>query len=193
MLQVLGIAAAVLSLSSNIPYILDTIKGVTQPHRVSWGIFFLLNIISLANQAAAGATSSLWLIGAFTLSTLTIFSLSIKNGVGGSSKLDLIALFGSLAGVIVWQLIDSPTASIVANIIAGGIAGFPTIVKAYRKPESETKIKWFFGAIAGLLAALSVGELNVVLLLLPLDVFLYQGSIVVILILRDSKKRRSRV
>ena len=190
MLQALGIAAAILSLSSNIPYILDTIRGVTQPHRVSWGIFFLLNIISLANQAAAGATSSLWLIAAFTLSTFIIFSLSIKNGVGGSSKLDLIALFGSLAGVVVWQLIDSPTASIIANIIAGGIAGFPTMVKAYKKPESETKNKWLFGSIAGLLAALSVGEVNIVLLLLPLDVFLYQGSIYLILVLRGSRVAR---
>ena len=99
MYTILGILGGLLALISNIPYIRDILKKTTKPHRVTWGIFFLLNIIFLGNQLAAGATSSIWLVIAFTLSTLIIFSLSLKYGVGGTTKLDVMILIGSLVGV----------------------------------------------------------------------------------------------
>lgn len=171
-----------LSFASSIPYIVDTIKKKTKPHRVTWGVFFLLNVIFLGNQLAAGATSSLWLVVAYTLSTFIIFSLSFKNGVGGTSRLDVIVLAGALIGVIIWQLLDAPLASVVANLVVALIASIPTYKKAWAQPKTETSISYFLNACGALLSAISVGSLNIVLLLLPMYAFFYQGSIYLILV-----------
>jgi hypothetical protein len=182
MLTVIGLLGGILSLASNIPYIYDTLKKKTQPHRVTWGIFFLLNVIFLGNQLAAGATNSIWLVVAFTLSTCTVFMLSLRNGVGGSTKLDIVVLIGALSGVVIWQILDSPLASIIANLVVALIASIPTYKKAWRVPETETKISYSVGAFAAFLSAVSIGKFDIVLLLLPIYSILYQGTIFLILI-----------
>lgn len=182
MLQLIGIAGALLSFGSNIPYIVDTIKKKTKPHRVTWGIFFLLNIIFLGNQLAIGATNSLYLVIAFTVSSGSVFALSFKNGVGGTTKLDVVVLVGALGGVVLWQLLDEPLASVIANIAVAAIASVPTYRKSWLMPETETKIAYLLGAIAATMAAISVGEFNIPLLLLPVYSALYRGAIYLILI-----------
>lgn len=191
MLAFLGVFAGVLSLAGNIPYVIDTLKGKTKPHRVTWGIYFLLNIIFLANQTAAGATSSLWLIISFTLSSLTIFLLSLKFGVGGTTKTDIIVLIGALSGVVIWQILDTPAASVIANVLVSLISSIPTFQKAYLQPASETKLKWILGSIAALFAAISVGALSFTLLLLPVYSFFYQGFIVGLLVVGAAHQNKN--
>ena len=182
MYAVLGIVGGLLSLLSNVPYIIDTIKGRTKPHRVTWGIFFLLNCIFIANQLAAGATNSIWLVVAFAVSTGMVFALSFKKGTGGKDVLDLVVLVGALFGVVLWQVLDSPVASIVANLIVAAIASIPTYKKAWLYPQSETAVSYSLGAFAAILSVISVGKIDVALLLLPVYSIIYQGSIYFILI-----------
>lgn len=192
MLLVIGILGGILSFTSTIPYILDTIKKKTRPHRVTWGIFFLLNVIFLGNQLAAGAKSSIWLVVAFALSTFIVFILSLRNGVGGRTKLDIIVLIGALIGVVVWQLLDTPLASIIANLTVAAIASIPTYKKAWTHPQTETALSYSVGAFSAFLSALSVGKLDIVLLLLPIYSICYQGSIYFILI-RHNLFRQTKV
>ena len=185
MLAVLGILAGIVSFASNIPYIYDTIKKKTKPHRVTWGIFFLLNIIFLGNQLAAGATNSIWLVVAFAIATGTVFALSLERGIGGTTKLDIIVLLGALVGVVIWQLLNAPLASVVANLIVASIATIPTYKKAWTHPETETKVSYSVGAFSAFLAAISVGKWDAALLLLPMYSIVYQGSIFLILMGRS--------
>ncbi len=182
MFAAIGIFAGILSFLANIPYIIDTVKKKTKPHRVTWGVFFLLNIIFLANQLAAGATSSIWLVVAFAISTFTVFILSLRFGVGGTTKLDILVLLGAISGVIVWQLLDSPAPSIIANLIVAAVASIPTYKKAWTHPQTETTISYAVGAIAAILSAVSIGKFDILLLLLPIYSVAYQGSISIILI-----------
>jgi hypothetical protein len=181
MYTILGILGGLLALISNIPYIRDILKKTTKPHRVTWGIFFLLNIIFLGNQLAAGATSSIWLVIAFTLSTLIIFSLSLKYGVGGTTKLDVMILIGSLVGVGLWQILQAPIASVLANLVVATIAAIPTYRKAWLQPQTETKLSFLLGTIAAAFTVVSVGGMSLVLLLLPIYSVVYNGSIYLIL------------
>lgn len=182
MLMLIGLTGALLSITSHIPYIIDTLKSETQPHRVTWGMLFLLNLVFFANNLAAGAESSIWLIVASLLSTFTVFILSFKYGVGGGSKLDIVAIVVIFLGVALWLILDSPLASILTNLLVALAGAVPTIKKAYLHPETETKSKWLMGSVGGLLAAISVGELNLTLLLFPLSVFLFQGILYILLV-----------
>lgn len=186
MLEIIGVLGGLLAIAGSIPYMLDTYKKKIAPHRITWGIFTLVDIIAIANQLAAGATNSAWLVVGFALANLTIFVLSLRYGVGGTEKLDVVVLCGAVLGVVAWQISGNPIASIIANLIVITLALSPTYKKGWIDPESETSTVFFWGAIASLLAAISVGKLDYILLLIPVYTFVIQGVLFLILVLPRS-------
>ena len=189
LLLVIGILSGLLGVAADIPYITDTLRRITQPHRVTWFIFFVLNAISLANNAASGATNSLLLIAGWTISSFVIFLLSISRGVGGHSKLDIVVLVGAAVGLLLWWRLGTPLASIIANIVVASIAFIPTYKKAYLDPDSETKVTWLIGSIGAIFGALSVGRLDYILLAFPLYALVAQGGLFILLEVRTRSLR----
>jgi hypothetical protein len=181
--SILGVFSALIFLVCDLPYLVDTIKGKIKPHRVTWGVVTLLNLIGFANQYASGAHNSLWLFGAATVMTGAIFLASLKKGVGGHTRQDVIAIVTSTIGLMLWWLFKSPTFSIFANIFVALVALVPSYSKAKISPETETKIAWSGGMISALLATISVGTLDWHLLILPVCSTILQGYMVYILYL----------
>ncbi len=179
--EYIGVASALIFIVGDIPYLTDTFKGKTKPHRVTWGIIAILNAIGFANQLASGASSSLWLFGAGTVMTALIFFGSLRSGEGGKSVSDVMCLLIAVTGVVVWMLLKSPTYSVFANIIADVAALWPTYKKAKKRPESETRVAWLVGTISVVLDAVSVGKLDWHLLLLPIASAVMQSYIVYLL------------
>lgn len=177
----LGILSAIVFVIGDIPYIRDTRAGKTKPQRVTWGIVLLLNAIAVANQYASGGRNSVLLPLTAVFVVGCIFLLSIKHGVGGHSKLDIAVLVTAGIGILAWLLFDDPHLSILANFIVAFAALTPTFIKAWKYPETETITAYSFGAISTLLAAISVGEMNFWLLLLPLQACVMQATLVLIL------------
>ncbi len=180
----LGILSGIIGVIADIPYIIDTYRRKTQPHRITWFLFFILNAISFANNATSGATNSLWLIAGWTLTTFVVFILSIKKGVGGYNKLDIAVLVGSIIGLLLWWILGTPLASIIANTIVATLAFIPTFKKAYVDPASETKITWSLCTLSSFIGILSVGKLDYVLLVYPVYSFLVQGGLYTVIEIR---------
>ncbi len=187
---ILGILSAVVFLIGDVPYFRDTIKGKIKPHRVTWGIACLLNSISFGNQYASGASDSLWIFGAASLATAVIFIASLKNGVGGHSKLDIFAIIMAVLGVGLWAWFDSPVVSVLSVWAVVLVSLIPTFIKARKHPESETRIAWSCGMVSSILAAISVGQLDWVLLLLPINGTIMQAYMVYLLYIRPRRLRR---
>lgn len=182
MLKIIGILGGLIAIAGSIPYMIDTYKKRISPHRITWGIFVLTDVIAIANQLAAGATNSVWLVVGWALANLTIFVLSLRYGVGGTEKLDIVVLCGAILGVIAWQISGQPIASIIANLFVTTLALTPTYKKGWVDPKSETSTIWLWGAIASLLGAISVGKLDYILLLAPVYTFAIQGVLFIVLI-----------
>lgn len=189
---ILGILSALIFLACDAPYLYDAIKGTIKPHRVTWGVVTALNAIGFANQFASGARNSLWLFGAGTLMTGAIFIASLKNGVGGHTRQDIVALVASLFGIALWFVFKSPLFSIFANAFVAVVALVPSFAKAKKAPETETKIAWSGGTISALLATISVGSLNWRLLLLPAASTLLQTYMVYLLYIRPTRSVQSK-
>ncbi|HEY4964112.1 MAG TPA: hypothetical protein VIH90_05445 [Candidatus Saccharimonadales bacterium] len=188
MFEFVGVLSGLIYIVGDIPYIKDVIKGRTKPQRISWALFFGLNVINLANQIALNAHSSLWLIYSWTLVTFIIFALSIKKGVGGKSRIDIICVSGAILGLILWALLKTPLASLYCNLLVGIIAFIPTIKKAYVSPGTETKISWLTATIAAVLSTISVGRGDSTLLLIPVCSAILSGTIFTILVVRGHKR-----
>lgn len=186
---VFGLLSGILLIIADIPYVINAYKKRTSPHRVTWFIIFMLNVIAFANQSASGATNSLWFVVGGMIATFSVFMISIPRGVGGHSKMDIIIILGAIAGIIMWQQFDSPLYSILSNTVVASLGLLPTYKKAYYNPKSETKVTWLIGSISSIFGVLSVGKIDSILLILPIYAFVSQAGIYLILNSRSVKRR----
>lgn len=189
MQEILGYSSGVLILLSTIPYVRDILKGKTKPERATWFIWSILMVIAFFSQWTKGATFSNILTIGDAIAIFITFILSIKYGTGGFKKRDKLAIVGSMFSLIFWYFTKEPAVALLIIIFIDFLGGSLTILKAYEDPESETMIAWFMAGGAGLLGILSVGEINFILLVFPVYVFLINTSIgLTILISKKNKK-----
>jgi hypothetical protein len=163
----LGVLAGLLGAGTMVPYVRDTVRGATRPHRGTWAIWTSLAMVVWLSQRADGASWSLLLAtGQVVLNSLVVF-VAVRRGEGALSAADalLIALAG--AGVIGWLVVDEPIIAIACVIVADLIAIGLMAPKTYRDPSSETLAMYAGAGVAGALAAGAVGALDVSLLLYP--------------------------
>ena len=191
LLTIIGLLSATVFLIGDYAYFRDTLLGKTAPQRVTWGVAFLLNSIGFANQYASGASNSLWLFGASVLATAAIFGASLSKGVGGYSKLDIFAIVTAFIGVGLWVVFESPVLSIISTLVVVLVSMVPTIAKAKKHPQSETRVTWLLGAISTLMATVSVGELNWTLLILPVNATIIQSYMSYLLYIRAKRQRET--
>jgi hypothetical protein len=165
---VLGVLAGVIGVADTIPYVRDTLRGSTRPHRGTWLIWGVLAVVVCLSQRADGASWSLILAASQAVLTSLIFVLAIRRGQGGASATELVMIAVAGAGVIGWIVANEPivaTACVVAADLIGTAMMMP---KTYRDPESETLVTFALASLAGALAASAVGVLDVSLLLYPI-------------------------
>src|SRR6185436_16689797 len=97
---VLGLLAGVVGIADTIPYVRDTIRGSTRPHRGTWLIWSVLAIVVCMSQRADGASWSLIMAAAQAVLTSAVFLLSIRRGEGGLSPADVLMIALASSGVI---------------------------------------------------------------------------------------------
>ena len=164
---VLGLLAGLIGVADTVPYVRDTLRGSTRPHRGTWLIWGVLAVVVCGSQYADGASWSLVMAGTQAVLTMLIFGLSIRRGEGGLSRGELVMFSIAAAGVVGWILADEPLVA-TACVVAADIVGAALMVpKTYRDPESETLVTFAFASLGGALAAGSVGALDLSLLLYP--------------------------
>jgi len=163
-----GVAAGVVSLVDGLPYIRDTWRRGTRPHRGTWLIWSMLSIVAFASQVAEGGAWSLVMVGTQMLFTSAIFVLSIRRGEGGLSRQDLAILAVAMLGVAGWLASSDPLVATVCVVAADSLGVAMMLPKTWRVPESETLVTFVLAAIAGALSAVAVDGAPLDLLLYPL-------------------------
>jgi hypothetical protein len=130
-------------------YLRDTLRGTTQPNRVTWLLWAIAPLLAAAVEFDEG-------VGLRTLTTfmvgfmpLLIFAATFRapGAVWGITRLDYVCGALSLLGTIGWLATRSGTFAIVAAIAADFLAGVPTLIKSWRTPQSES-VSSYLGAVA---------------------------------------------
>ncbi len=178
--NILGISASLLGIVGAIPYIIDSYRRKTIPHRFAWFIFLVISIISFASQYALGARASLFFAGWFICNNVIIFSLSMRKngGYGGVTTINIIGLVMALIGIVLWVTLSSPLAALLSVLAAEIIGALMIVIKIYKHPGSETLIMWALGTVASGLNILAVGKLDFALLSFPVYLFVANIAIV---------------
>ena len=164
---ILGLAAGLIGVFDTIPYVRDTVRGATRPHRGTWLIWGVLAIIACLSQYTDGASWSLVMAGTQAVLTILIFALSIRWGEGGISAAELVMIAIAGAGVAGWLVADEPIVATVCVVAADLVGAALMLPKTYRDPDSETLLTFALASVGGALAAGAVGAVDVSLLLYP--------------------------
>src|SRR5919198_3092921 len=105
---ILGVLGGVVGVADTVPYVRDTVRGTTRPHRGTWLIWGVLAVVASLSQRADGASWSLVLTGSQAIFTGLIFVLAIRRGEGGLAAVDLGLIAVAFAGVAGWFLAREP-------------------------------------------------------------------------------------
>lgn len=132
-----------LALISPIIYSIAILKGEAKPHRTTRLVLLIITSLTTASLLAQGNRVAVYLAGVSTLQSIVIFTLSIKHGMGGWNKSDIICLVFALFGIVLWQITKDPAIGLYFAIGADFIGMIPAIVKTYHFPKTE--IWLFFG------------------------------------------------
>jgi hypothetical protein len=173
----LGVLAGLVGIADTIPYVGDTLRGTTRPHRGTWLIWSVLAIVVCLSQRADGASWSLLMVGTQAVLTTLIFGLAIGRGEGGVSAGDALMIAIASGGVLGWIVAEEPIIATACVVAADLIAAAMMVPKTYCDPDSETFATFAFASLGGLLAAGAVGAPDASLLLYPIYFCLVNGAL----------------
>jgi hypothetical protein len=186
----LGVAAALIGLADMAPYVRDTLRRSTRPHRGTWLIWTVLAAVASLSQLADGGSWSVAMAVAQVATNGLVLALAIRFGTGGVSALDatLIALAG--AGVAGWVLAGGPLLATACVVAADLIAAAMMVPKTWRDPRSETLSTFAWASVAGALSAAAVGALEESLLVYPVYYCLVNCGLALLIGVRRAAARR---
>jgi hypothetical protein len=144
----LVLLSAAISLSGAAAYIRDMFRGTTKPNLVSWGLWAFAPLT--ATGAALAADADYWATVRIFMSgfgPLLVFlaAFIVRQGYWKLTAFDYACGALSVAALGVWLIADNPIMAILIAAIADLFATLPTIIKAWKFPETETLYTYFVG------------------------------------------------
>jgi hypothetical protein len=163
---------ALLILGSGLPvlasltYIISIVRGQTRPQRMTRFLLVIITLLMAASLWLAGDTSGVWLALVSFVQAVVIFGVSLKRGMGGTSRLDWTCLGLCLAGLALWLLAGWPWFGLLASIVADAVAMVPALRKTMRWPHTELTLFYAIDVFAGLAIVLA-GPLTLQAIVFP--------------------------
>jgi hypothetical protein len=154
------IVGTLISAAGALAYLWDTIKGKVKPNRVSFLLWSIAPMIAFAAQIMQGVgLESLMTFSTGFLPLLTfIASFTNKNAEWKLTRFDVACGFLSVVGLILWLITKVGNVAIFFSIVADGLAALPTLVKAYKYPETEIAWPWLATSFGVALTLLTLKE-----------------------------------
>lgn len=139
-------------------YLKDTLKGNTKPNKVTWFIWALAPMIAFLAliKQGVGIKSLFTFVVGFNPLLVFLASFLNKKAYWKISKLDIICLIFALLGIVLWQVTSIANLAILFSIFADGIAGAPTIIKAYQSPDTENAYVYLGSATSAVITLLTI-------------------------------------
>ncbi len=139
-------------------YLFYTVKGKVKPNKVTyllWAIAPLVAFIAEVQQGV-GVQSLLTFIVGFLPLLIFIASFFNKKSEWRITKFDLLCGGLSIIGIIFWLLTQVGNIAITFSILADGLAALPTLVKAYKYPETESGWTYLTNSFSSAITLLTI-------------------------------------
>jgi hypothetical protein len=139
-----AVVGAIVASLGGFYYLYETIRGNARPNRVTWLLWGLFPMIIFVAQRAQGVEGLSWATFAAGFTPLLILLASFLNerAYWKTEPRDFFLMAAAIVGIILWALTDDPNLAILLSLVADILAGLPTLIKAYRHPQTESWIAY---------------------------------------------------
>jgi len=167
------ILGAIIAASGSITYAIQTLQGKVKPNRVTFFLWSFAPLIAFVAQVQQG-------VGLVALPTLmaSILPLMIflasfvnKSAYWKLTTFDIICGLLSILGLILWYITKVGNVAILLGILADGLAGLPTVVKAYKHPQTESSIGYFTTGVSAVITLTTIKEWDFAHVAFPIYLF----------------------
>ena len=151
-------------------YLRDTLRGVTQPNRVTWLMWAIAPLLAFAAEIHAGVGLRSLMTFVVGFGPLLIFLASFRNPASAWElrRLDYVCGALSAAGLVAWLVTSHGTVAIAASIAADALAAVPTLQKSWRSPETETAAAYLAASLNAAITLLTVNEVTTAIVAFPI-------------------------
>jgi hypothetical protein len=158
-----------------VPYVVDTVRGRTQPNRVTWLLWGIAPLLAFAVETADGVGLRSLMTFMVGFGPLVVFAASFVNprAVWELGALDYACGALSIGGTVGWLVTRQGLVALAAAVAADAIAGLPTIVKSWSRPESES-VSIYVGSFANaVITLLTVKHVSAAVVTFPLYIAVF--------------------
>jgi hypothetical protein len=132
------------------------VKGRARPHRTTRLVILIITAVGASSLFAQNDRVVFIFLGICAVQSLVMFAMSLKWGMGGWAKIDILCLAVALLGVVLWRVTSDPALALYACVIADLAGMVPALVKTYRLPGSEYYLSYIFDLVAIVLTILAI-------------------------------------
>jgi hypothetical protein len=143
-------------------YVRDTLRGLTQPNRVTFVLWAAAPLLAFAVEIDQGVglrSLMTFMIGVGPLAILAASFAAPSLGRAPAwriGRLDYICGAVSVLGTLGWLATRHGAVALVAAVAADALAAVPTIVKSWTHPDSETALLYVGGFLNAAITPLTV-------------------------------------
>ncbi|OGJ58049.1 hypothetical protein A2881_02770 [Candidatus Peribacteria bacterium RIFCSPHIGHO2_01_FULL_55_13] len=168
-------------------YFHDIFFGRTKPHAFSWFLWALLAAIGFAAQVTGQAGPGAWAIGLDAVVCSIMFVLALFKGEKGYVLSDWIALFATLAAILLWRITGTPVLSVILIVIIDAFAFYPTVRKSVQKPYEEAASLYALCSLKFVFVLLALEHYSLITALYPFCLIFMNAGFVALLMVRRTR------
>ena len=153
-----AILGALIIVASNAAYAVDTVRGNTQPNRVSWTLWMLAPLIGFAAELTqqVGLQSLLTFAIGFGPLLVVCASFLDPKAYARVTPFDVLCGVLSVVALVAWAVTGTGNVAIFFSILADFFGAVPTLRKSYRAPESEHAVAFLAGVTGSIITLLTI-------------------------------------
>ncbi len=161
---------AALGIVGQVLYVVDTVRGRTQPNRVTWLLWAVNPLLAFAVEIDDGVGLRALMTFMVGFGPLAVFVASFVNpkSVWKLGPLDYACGAMSVVGTVGWLATGQGLVALIAALAADFLAGVPTLVKSWREPESEHAAIYVGSFLNAAVTLLTVTQVSAPVLAFPL-------------------------
>jgi len=194
MIENLVFVAVAVQLIGKASYIKQTLKGKTKPNRISWLLWSVAPLIAAFAAVSDGVGLAVVPVFVSGLAPLLVLAASFANkeSYWKLERNDYFCGIFSILALVLWGITKEPTVAIVFALVSDLFATYPTLVKSWKYPETETADAFSAGLFSALTSFAAIKTWTFSSYAFPAYLVVINASLVICIYRKNIFKKKCR-